>query len=104
MSKIGKQPIELKNGVTVTQNGNIISVSGTKGTFTYILPEEVSVKIEDNKLTVVPKDSQDDDARAMWGLTRANLANMVKGVSEGFEKKLELAGVGYRAHVQGTNL
>lgn len=97
-------PIEIKPGVTVSQNGNVVSVSGSKGTFTYALPSQVTVKIEENKLMVVPKDTQDPQTSAIWGLTRANLANMVKGVSEGFEKKLELSGVGYRAQVQGTNL
>ncbi len=103
MSKIGKLPIQLKQGVTVQIDGSNVTVNGTKGQASYALPKGVSVKQEGEELLVaIENDSQ--DLRAKWGLTRALLANMLKGVDAGFEKKLELQGVGYRAQMQGNDL
>ena len=104
MSKIGKLPITIKPGVTIQLQGDNVSVSGPKGNFTYTLPNGIHVKMEENVLTVQQKKQNDEKTRAVFGLARALLNNMVQGVSDGFEKKLELAGVGYRAAVQGVNL
>ncbi len=102
MSKIGKMPIAINEGITfVNTDGNVV-VTGSKGTLSYQLPYGIIVKNEEGKLTVSQKSGADNSA--LWGLARALLANMVKGVSDGFEKKLELAGVGYRAQTSGTEL
>lgn len=101
MSKIGKTPIEIKEGVLVVAEKSIIKVSGPMGTLFYNLPKRVFVKTEGNKIIVTSEDSK---LNAIYGLTRAQIANMVKGVSEGFEKKLELTGVGYRAQIAGNDL
>lgn len=102
MSKIGKLPISVKEGVTVTNTNGAISVTGPKGTLTYQLPYGIEMKTEDGKIVVSQKPGADNTA--LWGLARALLANMVKGVSDGFEKKLELSGVGYRAQTSGSEL
>jgi len=103
MSKIGKLPIEIKSGTTVQIDGKIVSVTGVKGQMSYTLPEGITVKQEDNHLLVARvKDSR--ELNAFWGLARAQLANLIKGVDTGFEKKLELQGVGYRAQMQGNDI
>jgi len=101
MSKIGKIPIQLPSGVTFSNEGNRVTITGTKGTLSFLLTEGISVKQEDDKLFV---ESDNGNQAALYGLSRAQLANMVKGVSEGFEKKLELSGVGYRAQVSEKDL
>lgn len=103
MSRIGKQPIELLSGVTVNIDGQEITVKGTKGELTWRLPSAVLVEQSDDKLIVKPK-RLNHEALMLWGTTRAVLANMVRGVKEGYEKRLEIEGVGYRASVQGGNL
>src|SRR4051812_5800434 len=103
MSKIGKLPIEIKSGTTVQINGNTVSVSGVKGQMSYTLPEGIKVTSEEGQLLVARvKDSA--ELNAVWGLARAQLANLVKGTDAGFEKKLELQGVGYRAQMQGNDI
>lgn len=103
MSRIGKYPVVLKDGVSVSFNGNVINVKGKKGESSFEFSDHVSVKLEDNKVIVAP--SNDTlDARKLWGTTKALINNMVIGVSEGFVIKLEIRGVGYRASVQGKNL
>lgn len=104
MSKIGKLPIILPNGTTATVAGSTVQITGTKGNASYTIPSGINVEIADGKLTVSAKDISDKKFRALFGLTRANLANIVKGVDTGFEKKLELVGVGYRAQMQGNDL
>jgi large subunit ribosomal protein L6 len=104
MSKIGKLPIILSNGVTATVLGSEVQITGGKGNASYTIPNGINVEVADAKITVSAKDISDKKFRALFGLTRANLANIVKGVDTGFEKKLELAGVGYRAQMQGTDL
>lgn len=104
MSKIGKIPVPLKEGITVTEQAGIATVTGSKATLSYALPAGISVEVKDNMLIVSQKNTDSKDASALYGLARATLANMVKGVEEGFEKKLELSGVGYRANVSGTDL
>lgn len=104
MSKIGKLPVEIKPGVTVTINGNQVAVNGPKGNFTYALPLGITANVENNILTVSQVNPEDKTLKAMYGLTRASLNNMITGAATGFEKKLELQGVGYRAQVQGASL
>lgn len=103
MSRIGKNPITVPAAVTVTVDGQSVSVKGPKGTMTLALVDEVTVSLEDDGLTVAPRD-ETKRARSMWGTTRTNLANMVEGVEKGFAKNLEINGVGYRAQVQGKVL
>lgn len=103
MSRIGKNPITVPAAVTVTVDGQNVSVKGPKGSLTLALVDEVSVSHDENGLTVTPRD-ETKRARSMWGTTRTNLANMVEGVEKGFSKNLEINGVGYRAQVQGKVL
>ena len=103
MSRIGKQPIEIPAGVTVTIAGSDVTVKGPKGELTRTFNSDITIALEDNILTVTrPSDAKIH--RALHGTTRALLSNMVEGVSAGFEKSLELIGVGYRAQKQGTKL
>jgi large subunit ribosomal protein L6 len=104
MSRIGNKPISVPQGVTVTvAEGNMVTVKGTRGTLTQQLPPEMAIRQEDGTLTVTrPSDSKQH--RARHGLTRALLNNMVTGVSTGFQKVLEINGVGYRAQKTGKNL
>ncbi|MEC2057961.1 50S ribosomal protein L6 [Peribacillus psychrosaccharolyticus] len=103
MSRIGKQPIEIPAGVTVTIAGSDVTVKGPKGELTRTFNSDITIALEDNILTVTrPSDAKNH--RALHGTTRALLSNMVEGVSAGFEKSLELIGVGYRAQKQGTKL
>jgi large subunit ribosomal protein L6 len=104
MSKIGKLPIEIKDGVTVTVADQNVNIVTAKGQVNYAIPKMLQVTTADGQLTVMPKVMNDKTAIALWGLTRANLANVIKGLTTGFEKKLELIGVGYRAQMQGTEL
>lgn len=104
MSKIGKLPIQVKEGTTVTVSGNVVDVSGIKGQLSYTLPRGINVTVQDGEVFVSPEKSENATLPALWGLTRAQIANMVKGVTTGFEKKLELQGVGYRAQMQGNDL
>jgi len=103
MSKIGKLPIEIKSGTTVQIDGNSVSVTGVKGQMSYILPEGIVAK-EENGQVLVARVKDSDSLNAVWGLARAQLSNLVKGVDTGFEKKLELQGVGYRAQMQGNDI
>ena len=104
MSKIGKLPITIKSGVTVTVNGQNVAVAGPKGNGTLTIPEGVAVEIKEDKVLVTAKNLDDRKMKALYGLTRANLANLMKGLDQGFEKQLELKGVGYRAQLQGASL
>lgn len=104
MSKIGKMPIVIENGVTVAVQGRVVQVTGPKGNGSYNLPEGIDAKVEENLVLVTAQNYEDRRLRAMHGLTRANLANLVKGLDKGFEKKLEIVGVGYRAQMQGATL
>ena len=104
MSKIGKLPITLPAGVTVTVSGRQVSVAGSKGTMQHTLPQGILLTVAENIATVSQEEKTKDQTKALFGLTRALVNNMVKGVSTGFEKKLELAGVGYRAQANGSEL
>jgi len=103
VSRIGKKPIEKPEGVTVTVQENTVSVQGPKGGLTLGIPAGIEVQVEDNQV-LVTRASDEKEHRALHGLTRALLANMVEGVTKGFEKRLDLVGVGYRAQVQGRKL
>ena len=103
MSRVAKAPVELPQGVEFSQSGNTVTVKGSKGALTLELNSEVELAQEDNALIARPR-SGSRFATAIAGTTRALLANMVTGVTEGFEKKLELRGVGYRAQAQGSKL
>jgi large subunit ribosomal protein L6 len=103
MSRIAKAPVELPSGVEFSQTGNVVTMKGGNGTLTLELNSEVELTQEDNTLTVRPR-SGSRFSTAIAGTMRALLANMAKGVSTGFERKLELVGVGYRAQVQDNKL
>jgi large subunit ribosomal protein L6 len=103
MSRIGKLPVNVPNGVTVTVNGTTVTVKGPKGILVQEFNKDITVKIEDGKV-IVTRPSDDKEHRALHGLTRALIANMVKGVTEGYEKSLEINGVGYRAAKTGKKL
>jgi large subunit ribosomal protein L6 len=103
MSRIGKKPIPVPAGVTVTLEGQTVTVKGKNGALTFQAPPEVEVKQEGAELTVSPRGT-DARSRAMWGMSRSILANNVKGVSDGFERTLELVGVGYRAAMKGNDV
>ena len=104
MSKIGKLPITVAQNVTVTVNGSNVSVNGPKGNGSLVLPEGVAVETQEGRVLVTAKNLEDRKVKAMYGLTRSNLANLIKGMDTGFEKKLEIQGVGYRGQMQGTDL
>jgi len=112
MSKLARIPVAIKEGVNVSIKNDLIKVSGSKGSLSFRIPKGVVVRTEGNALKVSGEASKPrtklvrgkEDIKALLGLTRATVANMIKGVSEGFEKKLELSGVGYRASVSGKDL
>jgi large subunit ribosomal protein L6 len=103
MSRIGRKPVALPSGVEVDIKGNLVTVKGSKGELKYKFLPEVTVTVEGSNIIVARKDDS-DDARARHGLTRVLINNMVIGVSEGYEKKLEIIGVGYKAQVKGKVL
>lgn len=103
MSRIGKKPIEIPSGVEVKIEGNVITAKGPKGTESITFREEVKVSVADNHIIVEPN-SDDRKTNALHGLYRTLIANAIHGVSQGFEKKLEIVGVGYRANMEGSNL
>ncbi len=103
MSRIGKRAVPVPSGVQANIEGQTVKVKGPKGALQVVLPDEVVVTMEKGELKVDPR-GETDRARAMWGTSRTLVANVVTGVSSGFEEKLEITGVGYRAAVQGTNL
>ncbi len=103
MSRIAKAPVELPQGVEFKQDGNVVTVKGGKGSLSLELNSEVELKQEENTLTLLPR-SGSRFATAITGTMRSLLANMVVGVTDGYERKLELVGVGYRAQAQGNKL
>lgn len=103
MSRIGKAPITVPKGVTVDLKGNDVKVKGPKGELSRTIRPEIEIKMEDDKV-ILSKKTDDRLSRALYGLSRTLVANMVKGVSDGFEKTLEMTGVGYRATMEGTKL
>ena len=103
MSRVGKKPIELGKDLTAEVKGQAVTIKGKKGSLTIDVNNEVEVTLDGTVVNVAPR-SGSRFANAMAGTTRAHLANMVTGITKGFEKKLELVGVGYRAAVQGKKL
>ncbi|AMW33968.1 50S ribosomal protein L6 [Haematospirillum jordaniae] len=104
MSRVGKYPVEVPQGVSVTIANGIVSAKGKLGELSFTLsPDLVDAKLQDGKVVVSPV-GDSKNSRMMWGTTRARIANLVKGVSEGFRKNLEVVGVGYKVAVQGKNL
>ncbi|MCS4482151.1 50S ribosomal protein L6, partial [Clostridium botulinum] len=104
MSRVGKLPVAIPNGVTVTVTpDNVVTVKGPKGELVKAMSNKINIAVEDNSV-VVTRDNDHKDVRALHGLTRALINNMVTGVNEGYVKTLELIGVGYRAQLQGKKL
>jgi len=103
MSRIGKKPVAVPSGVTATIDGQLVKVKGSKGELSFEVPENVSVTHADGAISVMPRD-ETKRARAMWGMSRSQVANLVQGVTAGYEKKLEINGVGYKAAIAGPVL
>ncbi|ABS14687.1 MULTISPECIES: 50S ribosomal protein L6 [Brucella/Ochrobactrum group] len=103
MSRIGKKPVPVPAGVTASVDGQIVKAKGAKGELSFVVHDEVLVKMEDGAVSVDPRD-QSKEARSKWGMSRTMISNIFVGVKDGFEKKLEISGVGYRAAMQGKNL
>ncbi len=106
MSRIGKKPVIIEKGIQITVDGRTVKVKGPKGELTQVIPEGVSIDIKDNELYVIKEEVGKiaKKANAFQALTRSLIQNMVDGVSKGFEKKLEIIGVGYRAAIEGKTL
>ena len=103
MSRIGKKPVALPAGVTAKVEGQKVSIKGAKGELSFLVPDDVDVKFENNEIKVDPR-NETKRARALWGTSRAQVNNLVVGVTKGFEKKLDITGVGYKAAVAGKTL
>ncbi len=103
MSRIGKHAVPVPENCTLTQDGQKITVKGPKGELSFTMPSQVVGKMGDDGFKVDPVD-ESKQARAMWGMSRTMIANLVEGVTNGFSKNLELRGVGYRAQMKGTSL
>ena len=103
MSRVGKYPVEIPAGVTVAIVGQTLTATGKLGELTLALTDKVDTRVEGNKVSVAPRDTT-APSRMMWGTTRALVANMVKGVSTGYAKSMEITGTGFRAAVNGPNL
>jgi large subunit ribosomal protein L6 len=103
MSRVGKYPVELPQGVQVAIAAGVLTAKGRLGELRLPLTDLVEAKVEDSKVTITPRNNE-TRSRMMWGTTRALIANMVRGVSTGYTKSLEITGTGYRAAVQGSNL
>ncbi len=102
MSKIGKKPIQIPKGVEVKVDGNSVSVKGPKGELKKFFNDDIVINISGDNILVKPKNN--NGKNEIWGLSRALVANMIRGVTDGFEKSLEFDGVGYKANVKGENL
>ncbi|KAA6205936.1 MAG: 50S ribosomal protein L6 [Candidatus Tokpelaia sp.] len=103
MSRIGKRPIPVPAGVTVEVKDRLVTAKSGKGELHFVVNDEILVALEDNAVTVSPR-NQTKDARSKWGMARTMISNIIAGVKDGCEKKLEISGVGYRAAMQGKNL
>ena len=103
MSRIGKVPVNIPSGVTVSVSGQNIEVKGSKGTLSRKFPEELNIVVEDNQVKVTPA-AQTENVKALWGLYKILIENMVIGVSQGYRKDLEIVGVGYKAELKGKDL
>jgi large subunit ribosomal protein L6 len=103
MSRIGKKPIVVPSGVTANIEGQTVKIKGPKGALSVALHDDVTVKLEDGQIKVDPR-AETKRARSQWGTSRTLINNLISGVTKGFEQRLEINGVGYRAAVQGKNL
>jgi large subunit ribosomal protein L6 len=103
MSRIGKKPIAVPSGITANVEGQTVKVKGPKGALQVVLHDDVAVKLESGQIKVDPR-SDSKRARSQWGTSRTLISNLIAGVTKGFEERLEINGVGYRAAVQGKNL
>jgi len=103
MSRIGRLAIPVPTGVTATIDGQKVAVKGPKGELSFVAGDDVSVALADGEIAVQPRD-ESKRARSAWGMSRTMVANLVEGVTNGFERRLEINGVGYRAAVQGKTL
>lgn len=103
MSRVGKKPIQIPEKTKVTYKDRVLSVQGEKGVLTRTIHPDVDLKIEDKIMTILVE-RQDKKTRALWGMTRALISNMVSGVSSGFERVLEINGLGYRAELKGNSI
>ena len=103
MSRIGKKAIAVPTGITANVEGQTVKVKGPKGALQVVLHDDVAVKLDGGEIKVDPR-SDSKRARAQWGTSRTLIANLIAGVTKGFEQRLEINGVGYRASVQGKNL
>ena len=103
MSRIGKKAIAVPQGVTASVTGQTVRMKGPKGELSFVLPDDIEGKLENGQIKVDPREKT-QRARSMWGLSRSMVQNLATGVTQGFERKLEIEGVGYRASVQGKNL
>jgi large subunit ribosomal protein L6 len=103
MSRIGKKPVAVPAGVSASVNGQTVTAKGPKGELNFVVNDEVLVKLENGEIAVQPRD-ESKTARSKWGMSRTQIVNILTGVKDGFERKLEITGVGYRAAMQGKNL
>jgi large subunit ribosomal protein L6 len=103
MSRVGKKPVPIPSGVTAVVEGQTVKVKGPKGALALVLHGDVEAKVDNGEVKVDPR-ADTQRARAMWGTYRSLLANVMEGVTKGFERRLEITGVGYRAALQGKNL
>lgn len=103
MSRIGKKPVQVPAGVTATVEGQKVTAKGPKGELFFVANDDIQVKLEDGGITVTPANAS-KEARSKWGMSRTMIANILTGVKDGYERKLEINGVGYRAAMQGKNL
>ena len=103
MSRVGKKPVAIASGVTANIEGQTVKMKGPKGALQFVVHDDVSVELKDGKITVSPR-AETKRARSLYGTARAQINNLLEGVTKGFEKKLEITGVGYRAALQGKNL
>ena len=103
MSRIGKAPVSIPDGVDTKIEGQKVTAKGPKGELSFVVNDEVLVKMEEGSLVINPRDDS-KNARSKWGMSRTIISNLISGVKDGFEKKLEINGVGYRAAMQGSDL
>jgi large subunit ribosomal protein L6 len=103
MSRIGKKPVQVPAGITATIDGQKVTVKGPKGELFFVANDDIGLKLEDNAIVVTPLNNG-KEARSKWGMSRTMVENILTGVNTGYERKLEINGVGYRAALQGKNL
>ncbi|HZP20045.1 MAG TPA: 50S ribosomal protein L6 [Bauldia sp.] len=103
MSRIGKKPVSVPKGVTAAVNGQTVTMKGPKGELSFLASDDIAVSMENGAVLVEPRNDS-NAARSAWGMSRTMVANLIEGVTKGFERRLEINGVGYRAAVQGKAL